>query len=172
MKRWLWNVFCALSLLIFATSMTMWVRSYSVGESLHWLDWELDWTPQRKLVHIWSYRLACSRGDVSAEKEYRVTTHNWSGHAGWSVEHWVSPFPVYPWRWSSNPTITRFLGTRFSRTAYADREGSLRSTFVAVPLWLFLIFAVPPLVWWRIRRKLGGPGFPLQPIPKTESPQS
>ncbi len=41
-----------------------------------------------------------------------------------------------------------------------DRRVHYRA--LTVPLWVFLPFALPPILWWRNRKKSRGCGFPIE----------
>ena len=159
-RRWAWNIFCVFSLVIFATSVTLWVRSYFVADYAMWTPYA--WTdatgmpiPNGGSSYIVGYR----RGAVGI---FRDAGNFYSRPSGW--RHW-SRAPTNGEFYSATPSdrLNLHFGSFriwYKVEAYSNGWASWRC--VVLPFWLFLIFAVPPLLWWRKRRKrLGGRGFPV-----------
>jgi len=143
------NFFCALSLLVFVTSVTIWVRSYFV----------------RDLV-VWSWREVPTR-DVGWELE------STRGRCG-VIRHWIdydspkSPMPSNLKYFKFEPKdLVGFVNTKsFKSLGVASHSAQ----GLAIPLWLFLPAGIPPFLWWRKwRRGRGGRGFPVQ-SPSAPSP--
>src|ERR1700740_3077166 len=79
MKRWARNSFCLFSLLVFVSSVTLWVRSYFVAEGVVWRQRS---TPTGLL---W-YEVSSSRGAVGVSR-YRVEGIGFVGPGpGWDYE--------------------------------------------------------------------------------------
>jgi len=170
MKRWLWNIFCALSLLIFAASVTLWIRSYFIGEIVECSARQIDSTGQSGPRLASDYVIQSSRGAISLAllhtQDARFFTGPWQTlHRRWDL---VDTLLESHWRYER--INVKFLGFQVLYYVLPEVNGSTSSVKLVLPLWLFLIFALPPVMWWRKRRKLAGRGFPLQPIAKTESP--
>jgi len=165
-RRWAWNIFCALSLLIFATSTMLWVRSCFISEDfthlstsarMNWTDFHVELVPGRiRFVHEWHY-------DQPARSGFGEWYHNR-----------LSPQVVqYEHRNRGDQFNVRCCGFQLVYCIGADELVGCSLLIAAFPLWLFLIFAVPPLLWWRKRRKLGGRGFPLvEPVANAGSPNA
>jgi len=165
MKRWSWNIFCALSLLISATSVTLWVRSYLSWDQIYhqsdttnrWpedkfndktLTWAVGWE-RGKLVMLRDAEYHAGIGGGALAKGWQFGTSNTQGEVLWNDLF-------------ANRMDLHFAGLQFR--LFVGKEGWIASstTIVTLPLWLFLIFAVPPLLWLRGRRKLGGRGFAVE----------
>jgi hypothetical protein len=161
-RRWAWNIFCALSLLTFATSMTLCIRSYFFVDAI---GCTLQSTPNRSVY----CSLATSRGAVRFIGSLLDGPHPADY---FSTARYAQIRPAYSMYYGQGAflrTNFNFAGLQFVRfqiqpfsqeSAYA--RARMDTLGLILPLWLFLIFAVPPLLWWRKRRKrLGGRGFPV-----------
>ncbi len=170
MKRWASNLFCLFSLLIFATSVALWVRSLMRSERVTWYIDRTDY----------SVRLPLTRYNIEAVSwaDGRVAFF----HASHEFAHWVQ-FPRGLSRESLAPGSGLYLGSvatnmrsiGFGPFIYfagesSDNTASMTDTTVVLPLWLFLIFAVPPILWLRKRRKNRGRGFPIEAGESSQHP--
>jgi hypothetical protein len=63
MKSWAWNIFCALSLLILATSVTLWVSSYSIERQFSWVRQPTPYVAS-------CYIALCERGVMSLRRSH------------------------------------------------------------------------------------------------------
>lgn len=161
MRRRASNFLCAFSLLIFLLSVTLGTRSYFVAEGLsnstEHTQSGAGWGITRNSAYGISWELGkleifCKRTQMLASQ---------SVAKGWEYH---SHKPT-----SDSGTIVRSNGDRInlhlagSQLVYSintDSSGWRESYFrLLVPFWIFLIFAVPPLLWWRKRRQMGGRGF-------------
>jgi len=162
-KRWAWHIFCALSLLIFATSVTIWVRSYFVSEYGRWAR-------ESQGSGWWIYRLrfdlTLSQGSLLFRREQAEQLGDYPDIDllnGWYYSNSPSLAELYPAHPRLDATDLHFAGFRLVHSLSGNADGSWRSVWVfAAPLWLFLIFALPPLLWWRKWRKRNTRGFPLE----------
>jgi hypothetical protein len=155
MRRRAWNIFCALSLLIFATSVTLWVRSHFVSEEFthcstsanaNWADFHVDLVPGRiRFTHEWYY-------------DGRVG----SGFGEWYHMRLAPHVAEYEHRSRGDQFNIHCYGFQLVYCIGADSYAGYSLWIVAFPIWLFLIFAVPPLLWWRKCRKRNTRGFPVQ----------
>jgi hypothetical protein len=153
-RRWTWNIFCALSLLILATSAMLWVRSYVIWDQFESKTWG-----EGEDVF---YSIDCSKGALGIYRYWEADDLiQKPGGWGWS-HHSLKPQPLWnvPGPARVLPTL-HFLGLHLHHLSHTTDHGRIVTFGVALPLWLFLIFAVPPLLWWRGRRKIGGRGFPV-----------
>jgi len=142
-KRRAWNIFCALSLLIFAASVALWVRSYSVVDVI-------DYTRQVGPGQFVEYGVVSSTGSL------RVLRHQW-GYSEPRPQRTGWYFGEIP-----DPAELRTLVFTNGSVKSSDHWTSVRG--VTVPLWLFLPAAIPPFLWWQKRRKLGGRGFVVEAV--------
>jgi len=153
-KRWVWNIFCALSLLIFATSVTLWVRSYFVRD----VNYRI-WRPTSGRIE--SYETDCSRGAMqfahTGSKDDGQT--NFAG--GWKHERVPMLVTLDLESELACPNHLHLPGFQFVlvRENKLIQQGS--GWGVQFPLRLFLIFAIPPVLWWRKWKKNRGRGFPV-----------
>ena len=160
-KCWAWNVFCLFSLLVFALSVTVWVRSYFAWEAItmghSWTDLErkppvrrgatagLEWCCGMVIVS----RLA-EDGPVMA---YDKIT--WRYERRRPIKFNSPSLSV----WGVAPVQFAGLQLLYTKSNYTGtRESEAR---VAAPFWSFLPAAIPPIVWLRRRRKENLRGFPM-----------
>jgi hypothetical protein len=80
----------------------------------------------------------------------------------WHVEHQHPAPRLGGDEWSSLETMSvNFLGIQL-RYRFTDFGGGWMSVrFVLLPFWLFLLFAIPPMLWLRRWRRSHGRGFPV-----------
>jgi len=146
-KRWAWNLFCLVSLLVFVSSVTIWVRSYFVG------DYVTYWSSATASCNI-----VCRRAALRLEY---IRYDDWMGSLRRERNWFYSTFPpqLEPLQipkadWSVDFKIASIHLSQGSRTMRA----------LIFPLWLFLPAGVPPFLWWRKWRTKGGRGargFPV-----------
>jgi len=155
MKRWAWNIFCALSLLRFALSVTLWVRSCFIGDSISRV-----WQPTGSSSE--SYEADCSRGAVQfAHLQFK--------HAGaaditgrWSHVRTTAALTLDLESELASPSYLHFAGFQFVLISANNPKYGVWGWGVQVPLWLFLPAGIPPFLWPRKRRKARGVGFPME----------
>jgi len=153
-RRWTWNIFCALSLLILATSVTLWVRSHRLGETVGY-TFQTESGIQGGCFATWD------SGMILVERWRQKVGPYLEGPPGW-LHSYQGPFDPCRLQDVSNERIALIFGiSRLGYGSFMDAHGQYARQCLVFPLWLFLIFAVPPLLWWRGRRKLGGRGFPV-----------
>jgi len=237
MKRRAWNIFCALSLLIFATAATLFVRSWLVRENfrrnavyeglnqirevnfqpgftnIYTVDSSDDFAEtlkrdpnprvrasmqraheffesiRKKQIREWkeeedtrertmadiqtrvTQTFGWSRGTVAFGNSYSQSHLFWQPapwEIGWQrlTEKWPAPWIAVP---ASPSNLVHFSwgGFELAYSVDEDPRWIARDLWVRLPLWLFLIFAVPPLLWWRKqRRNAHSRGFPVQEAEK------
>jgi len=153
-KRWSANLLCGLSLLIFLLAMGIWVRSYYVTRYLAYQTAQGD-----------SYAVLIARGVVlcTADPESPTPRQRWT--------YATSEPPTLIGWFGSRPDAyinIRFLG--FQCFFWRGKEGlelNLYKVWLRLPLWLFLLFAIPPVLWVRRYRRQRGRGFPVQVVETT-----
>src|SRR5262249_36356304 len=129
-----------LSLLILAGAMTLWIRSCFGGEGVLWI-----WQRTPKQVHHWyaSY----GNGSISIQHDRLDSDLLITASTGWTYYKF--------------PDTLQYRGFGFNRVVGTGEHLKTVSQIARFPLWPFLLFAIPPIIWWRRRRKTGGRGFPL-----------
>jgi hypothetical protein len=163
MKRWAWNIFCALSLLILATSVTLWVRSYIAGELVQTWSLQTNQNPPPAPGRTTMYQIIWVRGWLGLTRSEGPAQAIASRPSGWLHQHWKSD-PYLPWpAWSADSLGIPFNAYHWRHDRNPAGAPWTSQQSLIVPLWLFRIFAIPPLLWWRKRKALGGRGFDLQP---------
>jgi len=162
MRRWPWNIFCALSLLVFVASVTLWVRSYLIAEQIAWSH------PSHRpgKTGLFGFTMSWSRGIVEFQRAGGETAgdFNFTKYAGWY--HGILPPSeenLFAADTGGYVTDIRMAGFQFLHYFRDDGKAEWSSvwSFIA-PLWLFLPAGIPPFLWWRKwKRKRRGRGFPV-----------
>ena len=159
MKRWVKNLFCLFSLLVFASSATVWVRSYFAFEGVDYQMRRTDTVTLPAVTCVQGCGLRWSQG-AAGLYGYKVADQSAARvHLGWV--HYKSAAPA-PMIWPTSP-LDRF-NVQYAGFAlvYATDLPSppLQSlAVVQVPLWVFLPAGVPPFLWWRRWTRNRGRGF-------------
>jgi len=153
-KRWVWNISCALSLLIFTTSVTLWVRSY-------WRYDYIAWTgePAPRSSKVWG--IACSFGAVVFYHSYHQGATYDPGTKGLLTMHSREPETLQLPRQKDDHWNLAVAGFQTVYGVSPHRTGSDSYHHLMIPLWLFLPAGIPPFLWWRKRSTSGGRGFPV-----------
>ena len=157
MKRWAINILCGLSLLIFLLAMGIWVRSYFVADVVMWAH---GVTAARATTDA----VGCALGAVGIARERREypVPPGTTISAGWKHPSIRPPESIYQSASPSDRFNQRFLGIQVKYEVTKTAWGSRSTGAIILPLWLFLLFAIPPLLWvvrWRGQR---GRGFPVE----------
>jgi len=160
-KRWSINLICGLSLLIFLLAMGIWVRSYFVADSL---DYSTMRAPPPAPRHVHNYRAKCSLG---------VIVWVWDSVPFMSNEGWhyhkdpPEAIGYWPSKGAADPVNIHFVGLGCYVRSDPDPELTAFILLVRTPLWLFLLFAIPPALWVRRWRQKRGRGFPVEVVETT-----
>ena len=81
---------------------------------------------------------------------------------GWRY-HALRPAPQYPMPVSRNDRLNlRFGGAQLRYMAGTNTNDLGSELDISLPLWLFGLFAIPPVLWVRRWRRKGGRGFPME----------
>jgi len=170
-KRWAWNILCALSLLIFAVSVTMWIRGCFFQEGIgHFTI--TDATTLSADRRYWTKGIGWEHGDVLIDVRQGIIDDPKPSSTGWSFSHYPLRAPYLEpdfWEGPWNFKRGRFL---FLNRAFDEPNLKLWVHRLAVPLWIFLPFALPPLLWLRKWRKCRGRGFPVNTLASTSNATS
>ena len=167
MKRHVFTVLSALSLLLFVAAAALWVRSYWASDTLYILRWDDD----DHLTFFTQDVYVAGRGGIGfsrmVESGDRATFRNEleSGRKarGWAIHspQWRRGEPKYP-RFhllSTDDPNRRFHWRRWAKGEFKGRPGTQYWYDLIVPLWcLALPSSLAPLLWtvrWsRTRRRI------------------
>jgi hypothetical protein len=160
LRRWTVNLLCAASLLIFLLAMGIWVRSYFAYSGVFY-----RWAGNAS-GHFVGYSICCSKGAVGLAR-FRFEVERATRRSGASFIWSGYPEILY-----ENSADDRFnvrlagfqvfynVGTWGVGSTYGP--GFTSSQVVIAPPWLFLLFAIPPVLWIRRWRRRQGRGFPVE----------
>ena len=163
-KRWAFNLFCLVSLLIFAASVALWVRSVSFSD--YFYSPEFQWNSGSGIAayrteqygvgwrwcSVYVHRVAWQlRTQTHADTEWRYSTLYQRPRSSLSLLQRVA---ILLGHFQAESKLTAF-------PAGAKKEQTLMC-----PLWLFLPFGILPVVWWRKRRANRGRGFAVEQVAK------
>ena len=110
MKRWAWNILCALSLLVFATTMTLCVRSYFVSDRIQYNTVWTHETAGRTLRQRQWYTFVANRGSLAIGHVVLQDAPATNIGLGWEYEGaQYSPGPL-------------FLNTRASASIFSSAD--------------------------------------------------
>src|SRR4051812_34878629 len=142
--------------------MGIWVRSYFTAEVI---ARESDWTkttPQPLVVRVRMYWIAWPRGTIAIER-----TSGESDLAMPTISRWhydrAQPLENLVETGSADDRMNlRFGQFQLNHRAESWAGGWSAHQRVVLPLWAFVIFAIPPLLWLRRYRRYRGRGFPVE----------
>ena len=162
-KRWLWNIFCILSLLVLVLSLVLWVRSHFVTADIErfsrqteparnssltkTLGYGFGWAPGR--LGIFHYR---GESSVPAPR-----VHNWI-YREFGPKRTLNTPPAPADRVNLQSGRFQFL-YRVETTA----NGWLSLRLLTLPFWIFLLAAIPPSMWWLQCQRRSASPTPAQP---------
>jgi hypothetical protein len=158
-RRFAFNVLAVLSVLVFALSICIWVRSYFVGETFQRVRNQIEW--QKKPFGWAQGRIGINR--TRAQIDTTVIVSN-----GWQYNHFDPKTAAIPRPSPFDRVYYRFGKFRLRHTITPIRSGWISEQDLSVPVWIFLPAAVPPLLWRRRRRRTLGPGFPITPTARDQ----
>jgi len=163
MKRWAWNIFCALSLGVFVGSVSLWVRSYAVCDTVMWTRTRMDSIQKPMWGRQTIFTIRCSRGALGTLREHTESAEYPVASEGWNYDA-SRPFSPPDWYTKVLTALDlRLAGAHLHFAVFTYPGQSWESVKILVlPLWVFLPAGIPPFLWWRKRRKLGGRGFAVQ----------
>jgi hypothetical protein len=153
-RCWLWNIFCVASLLVLVLSVTIWVRSWFVGEVICWASAPADWRSG-----AWSYSIASGRGAIGIRRmRWKEAGGSWEPGLHYLRDEPISPiFPnTYPALWN-----VRFGGFQWLYGVRTYPQNWFSYQNLVLPLWLFLPTTIPPILWWRRWWRRHARGFPV-----------
>jgi hypothetical protein len=140
MRRRVVNVLAVVSAVVCVLSLAV------VGRSFFWLDSVVVPTGQNNSCGVQTMDGQL----VLMHVRYRLDLH-------YSSTRTAEERPVYDEMWQRLTGI-RWLGMGWERS----RPFSGRKTLI-LPLWVVpIVTAIPPVWWWRVRRRAGGRGFALE----------
>jgi hypothetical protein len=164
-KRFAFNVVSSLSLLLFIVAMTLWIRSYWVGDYLHWVDAN---SHPNDALYRQSYMAASAKGGIQIQSTYEAWgafagTLNVGIRYGW-LQRAPESYPRYTPVYSGAPNFVRtftFAGFQivlpikaFSQSGYFERTVSIT---VPIPA-IVVITALMPFRRLRLYLRQRKPG--------------
>ncbi len=154
--RWGKNIFCLVSLLIFMGTVGTLGASYVFRLEVNFFSEWGDTSAWHRRVHT----TGCCWGVLFIERLDRTSY----GNAEWESE-------VRFRKDRAAPLPNRgFIGFYGGRTDSITPWGKDVLVTLWLPLWLFLPFGIPPMLWWRKRRTnrgRGQGGFPVEAASQT-----
>ena len=167
MKRWAKNLACLFSLLVFLSSVTLWVRSYFTKDSLAREVWQLDSAGQSVRTRRWTYSVFWSKGTLGVVRNRIDLEGEWPGQTAWyHLRNAPSDIATIV-RDADERINIRCGGAQFYYLVGTQAEGWRSSQRVVLPLWLFLPAGVPPLLWWRRWKRNRGRGIAVLTAPRS-----
>jgi hypothetical protein len=141
-----------MSLLIFVTTIALWVRSYFLGEEFERKTWGGG---RETFTTIHTTKGALNFG-IYRDNDSHI---KFSGGWPWSY-HRQSPRATQVVKTLPHTRFFLHVGA-FQIHHYLFTQGLFTSSIwnMTFPLWLFLPSMIPPLLWWRRRSRLRG--FPV-----------
>ena len=120
------------------------------------------WSDGQMMIH--GYGVSCSQGFVSLGHLHAKYTNRALEPTGWDYKGLPRGFDLHLSKSKFDHLNVFFVGVQVVDYREWYQSWGESYQFLVLPLWLFLIFAVPPLVWWRQRRKRlgGGRGFAVE----------
>jgi hypothetical protein len=160
-RRRLWNIFCVASLLVFALSVMIWVRSWMVSDAFaRYRAWH-DPPDQTTTIEGSGYGFAWARGAIEFGRvRYQRRRRERTG-TSWEY-HRETPSQDLIASASKGDRVNLQLGQfQLRYTVDTHPTGWTSHQTLTLPLWLFLPAAIPPLIWRRRHRRRHMRGFPV-----------
>ena len=168
LRRWAINILCGLSLLIFLLAMTLWVRSYFVADVI--AEARVRFGPQEQdRPTEWVYHdIAWSRGAIAITRKRDHREGYLREDSGWFYARMSYPRPLGEAASAGDRVNIQLGGLQLLHAVDSYEDGWTSRQLAMAPLWMFVLFAIPPLLWvparvrWRGQR---GRGFPVYAEP-------
>jgi hypothetical protein len=155
------NLSCLFSLLVFAGSVTLGVRSYFVGEDVQWQDQRVDAAQGPFELQTRVYRLRWTRGTVALFRIHAELHFPGIASSAWQYARWSPTQNAVQAPTPADRLNLRLGGFQVLSMAWRFQTGRTSEQRLVLPLWLFLPFAIPPTLWLRQWRRSRGRGFPV-----------
>jgi hypothetical protein len=162
-RRFAFNVLAIISLLVFVTSTGIWVRSYFVGETFQRLRVQNEWLQKPFGTELLMHGIGWAQGRIGINRTRAQVDTTVFVTNGWQYNHFDPTTAVVPSPSPFDRVYYQFGQFRLRHTITSMGTGWISQQDLAVPLWLFLPAALPPVLWLRRRRRTSGPGFPITP---------
>jgi hypothetical protein len=167
-NRWARKILCALSLLVFVASVALWVRSYSVEESIaHRCD-QVSAAGQDIVTRTERWTFECSRGAIGVAYFRGRFSGFLHGSDPWTYYASDSFHDLIQQSWPRDSFNVRFGKFQLRSTRNLDGDDWSSERSLVLPLWLLLPAAIPPIFWWKRWRGPRGRGFPVALASATE----
>jgi hypothetical protein len=161
-RRWAFHIFCCLSLLVFAGSVALWVRSYFVGESIvHW-DVRLDSGGKTTVWRCAAFGLGSARGTVGLERVRIDSASTVPQVRGWVYKHGTPYHDLVEPDYTDDRFNVHVGGFQFRHAAASYSDAWRTRWCLVLPFWIFLPTAFPTILWWRRYRRKNKRGFPVE----------
>jgi hypothetical protein len=169
-RRRVFNSFCALSLAIFLLALALWARTFFLSDQITRfsnhspLPGPSGHTAGPEQL---SYIAATSRGSIEFCRLHVLWSPDpgqpVSDRSGWLREGMPPRGQYPPSRMPDVRLNLHFAGFYvFHGLEPRPPQGWYSQQCLIVPLWFFLPFAIPPLLWIRRRHAWNGRGFALE----------
>jgi hypothetical protein len=148
-KRWAWNVFCILCLLVFVGSIALWVRSHFVTADIERFSRQTEPARHPTLTKTLGYGIGWAPGRLGifhyrGESSVPATrVHNW-------IYREFGPKRTL----NTPPAPADRVNLQFGRFQFLYRVETTAGNWLSLrlltlPFWVFLLAAIPPSMWWR-----------------------
>jgi hypothetical protein len=160
LRRWLFNILSAISLLVAAATAIVWIRSYWIQDSLLWTHGS-----DQPYISLETREAVCGRGGLQFSHDYWEWRRDFQGFVPTShhFQHTSSRSPIYPYfinlHIQKPPTTDiRFKGFEFAYLNYRDPFmmggypiETVREQSVTFPLAAIFFPAIFLSVLWKRR---------------------
>ena len=151
MRRWAFNAFCLLSLPVFIAGLAIWARGYLVPADVEWFSRYTDAARDRPLTRTLCFGVGWGPGTLAIFQYHGESSVPAETARTWIYREFdrtrtlnVAPAP--------DDRANLRLGTvQVLHRITTTGDGWLSLRILVVPVWLVLVFALPPLMWWRRR---------------------
>jgi hypothetical protein len=158
------NTLAIVSLLVFVAAATLGVHSFFISENLQWCPGAVHVDEDPIQTRIMRYEVALSHGALA----FLVSREDWNSDAGtnrgwfWMRSH--SPDSLITDPLPGDRVNFALVGFQYYHGVFPIGESAENQQAVhnlVLPLWPLLFGGIVPLLWWRRRRRIKGPGFPV-----------
>jgi len=153
--------------------MGIWVRSYYVSDAINWVRWK-NLSGQTLPFYIDEHWIACTWGTLAIGRDTEDRTTLRSDFSGWDYERSRPKHNLIVARSPGEPMNICLGQFQYLERSINWEQGRNSEHRLVLPLWLFLLFTIPPLLWVGRWRRNRGRGFPveLRATPAQASSQS
>ena len=165
-KRWAWNIFCILSLLLLVLSIVLWVRSHFVTADIERFSRQTEPARNSPLTKTLGYGFGWAPG--------RLGIFHYRGESSvpaTRVQNWIYREFGPKRTLNTPPAPADRVNLQCGRFQFLYRvettaSGWLSLRLLTLPFWIFLLAAIPPSMWWLHWRNPRSASLP-PPVPET-----